>query len=310
MKVVLYVLAAVGARAEIVILGLLSPSCHRRAALIVNSRSGEPATAPRHLEPNMPFNHRSTASLSRLAAFACALLLGACSMLTPRPVTPIAEVVTMSKGSAPEQVINRISASRTTYALRGSDFGKLADAGVPPPVLDHLQQSFVNDVDLLTRYWVLGESLGGCASCYPQPLDLSKLSSGGNGMADARYVARYSTYARPQGLPDWVTAIPGGVNAPGLTIGEVERMVKDGTPNADIAARIRASRLHDIIGTQGITKISTHYVAGLSGSELAQLRKDGASDEVVDALQQKYLAEYIEFSRIRYQSWGKGSGKK
>lgn len=241
-----------------------------------------------------------------LCVGAFALLLGACSVMTPRPVTPISEVVTLSKGDQPEQVINRIGSSKTTYALRGSDFGKLADAGVPPKVLDYLQQAFVNDVDLLSRYWVLGESLGGCASCYPQPVDLANLANGGNGMADAHDVARYSTYGKPQGLPDWVTAFPGNANAPGLTVGQVEQMVKDGTPGADIAARIRTSRLHDIIGTEGISKVSTHYVAGLSGSELAQLHKDGASDEVQDALQQKFLAEYIEFSRIRYQSLGKG----
>jgi hypothetical protein len=243
-----------------------------------------------------------------LCVAACALLLGACSILTPRPVTPISEVVTLSKGGQPEQVINRIGSYKTTYALRGSDFAKLADAGVPPKVLDYLQQAFLDDVDLLTRYWVTGESLGGCASCYPQPVDLATLASGGNGMADAHDVARYSTFGKPQGLPDWVTTIPGNINAPGLTIGQIEEMVKNGTPGADIAARIRASRLYDIIGTGGLTKVSTHYVAGLSGSELAQLRKDGASDEVVDALQQKFLAEYIEFARIRYQSWGKGPG--
>ena len=241
-----------------------------------------------------------------VAAFA--LLLGACSLMTPRPVTPISEVVNLSKNGQPEQVINRLGGYKTTYALRGSDFGKLADAGVPPKVLDYLQQAFLNDVDLLTRYWVLGESLGGCVSCYPQPVDLVNLASGGNGMADAHNVARYSTYGKPQGLPDWVTAIPGNINAPGLTIGEIEKMVKEGTPGADVAARIRASRLVDIIGTQGIGKVGTHYVAGLSGSDLAQLHKDSASDEVPDALQQKFLAETIEFARIRYQSWGKGPG--
>jgi hypothetical protein len=256
----------------------------------------------------MFISRRACTALSRLSVAACELLLVACSAMTPRPATPISEVVTLSKSGQPEQVINRIGSSKTTYALRGSDFGKLADAGVPPKVLDYLQQTFVNDVDLLTRYWVLGESLGGCVSCYPQPLDLANLASGGNGMADAHDVARYTTFAKPQGLPDWVTASPGKVNAPGLTIGEIEKLVKDGAPGTDIAARIRASRLYDIIGTQGIEKVSTHYVAGLSGSELAQLRKDGASDEVLDALQQKFLAEYIEFARIRYQSWGKGSG--
>jgi hypothetical protein len=241
-----------------------------------------------------------------LFVVACAILLSACSVITPRPATPISEVVAQSKGGQPERVIGRIASSKTTYALRGSDFGKLADAGVPPAVLDALQQAFVNDVDLLTRYWVLGESMGGCASCYPQPVDLSNLASGGNGMADAGNISRISTFSKPQGLPDWVTASPG--SGPGITIGDVERMVKEGTAGAEIAARIRASHLIDVIGTGGLTKISTHYVAGLSGSELAQLRKDGATDEVVDALQQKFLAEYIEFARLRYQSWGKGPG--
>lgn len=248
------------------------------------------------------------ATCARMPAIACAMLLAACSVLTPRPVTPIADVVSLSKGGDSERVVARLESSRTTYALRGSDFGKLADAGVQPKVLDALQQTFINDVDLLTRYWVNGESLGGCSMCYPQPVDLDSLATGGNGMADASHLGRYTTYSKPEGLPDWVTAIPGGVTAPGMTVAEIEKLVKEGTPGPDLAARIRASRLRDVIGNGGLTKLSTHLVAGLSGSELAQLRKDGASDEVVDALQQKYLAEYIDFARIRYENWGKGSG--
>ena len=76
-----------------------------------------------------------------LPALFATLLLGACSILSPRPVMPISEVVNL-KGAPPEQVVSRVRSSRTTYALRGSDFGKLADAGVPPKVLDQLQQSF------------------------------------------------------------------------------------------------------------------------------------------------------------------------
>ena len=212
----------------------------------------------------------------------------------------------MSKDSDSDRAVERIAASKTTYALRGSDFGKLADAGVPPKVLNALQQSFVNDVDLLTRYWVLGESLGGCSTCYPQPVDLANLANGGNGMGDARDVAKFTTYGKPLGLPGWVTAIPGGATAPGITVAEIEKMIKEGTPGPDLAARIRASRLRDVIGDGGLLKVSTHLVAGVSGSELARLRKDGATDEVVDALQQKFLAEYIDFARIRYESWGKG----
>jgi len=253
----------------------------------------------------MVVNHPSPSVPFTILLIACALLFCGCSVMSARPIMPISEVVSLSQGS-PDQAINRVSTSKTVYALRGSDFGKLADAGVPPAVLDYLQQSFVNDVDLLTRYWATGESLGGCGSCYPQPVDLATLGSGGNGMADASGVGHFYTYGKPEGLPDWVTAFPGYPNAPGLTIAEVEQLVKQGTPSADLAARIQASRLHDIIGNQGLTKISTHLTAGLSGSQLAQLHKDGASDEVLDALQHKFLAEYIEFGRIRYQSWGKG----
>jgi hypothetical protein len=238
-------------------------------------------------------------------------LIGACSILSPRPVTPISEIVGLCKAGQPERAIERLRTSKTTYALRGSDFGKLADAGVPPKVLDHLQQSFYNDVDLLTRYWVLGESLGGCASCYPQPVDLSTLARDGNGMADPGNTFRYTTFSRPPGLPDWITAVPGKVRAPGITVDQVAQMVRDGKPANDVVAVIDDSRIHDFIDTSGgISNISTHFTVGLSGSELAQLHADGVPDPVLDALQKKALAEFIEFHRIRYLSWGKGSGQK
>lgn len=244
------------------------------------------------------------------AALAASAVLGglsACASLTPRPAMPISEVVELSQADSPDRAIDRLRTSRTTYALRGSDFGKLADLGVPPPVLDQLQQTFANDVDLLTRYWVLGESLGGCSSCYPQPVDLDSLKAGSNGMADASAVHIKSTFGRPQGLPDWVTAVPGGGGGGSITVTEVSRMVKAGVPADELAEKIRTSRLHDVIATQGLGTISTHYLAGLSGSELARLHEEGAADPVLDALQKKFLAEFIEFNRMRYQSWGKGS---
>jgi len=259
----------------------------------------------------LPRNIPGTKTPALLLALSAAFVLGACSILSPRPVTPISEVVNLSKGAPPEQVISRVRSSRTTYALRGSDFGKLADAGVPPKVLDHLQQSFYNEVDLLTRYWVLGESLGGCTSCYPQPVDLSTLARDGDGMADPGNTFSHTTFSRPQGLPDWITAVPGKVRAPGITVDQVAQMVKDGKPANDVVAEIDNSRIHDFIDTSGgISNISTHFTVGLSGSELAQLHADGAPDPVLDALQKKALAEFIEFHRIRYQSWGKGSIQK
>lgn len=243
--------------------------------------------------------------VAAVAAFAALGGLSACASLSPRPALPISEVVELSQADSPDRAIDRLRTSRTTYALRGSDFGKLAELGVPPPVLDQLQQSFANDVDLLTRYWVLGESLGGCGSCYPQPVDLDALKAGGNGMADTTDLARKSTFGRPQGLPEWVTAIPGGGGS--ISVADVSRMVKEGVPSDELARKIRSSRLRDVIATQGLSTISTHYVAGLSGSELGRLHEDGAADPVLDALQEKFLAEFIEFNRMRYQSWGKGS---
>jgi len=236
------------------------------------------------------------------------VLLGACAALSPGAATPVSEVVAQSNGMPPEQVISRIRSSRTTYALRGSDFGKLADAGVPPAVLDHLQQSFYDTVDLLTRYWVLGESLGNCAACFPQPLDLSNLAQGGNGMADPGNQFRFSTYSRPHGLPDWITAVPGGMGAAGVTVDQVAQMTRDGRPVDEIVATIDNGRFHEFVDTSGgLSNIATHLKVGLAGSVLAQLRANGTPDPALDALQRKALAEFIEFHRIRYQSWGKGS---
>ncbi len=89
---------------------------------------------------------------------------------------PISEVVKMGgSGARPQDVIQRLRASQTSYALRGSDFGKLKAAGVSDEVLDYLQQSFVSNVDQLTRYSVIGPRLGGCSYCYPQPVDLDRM---------------------------------------------------------------------------------------------------------------------------------------
>jgi hypothetical protein len=231
--------------------------------------------------------------------------LCACSILEPRPVTPIADVVATCKGSQPQAGLDVALRTKTTYALRGSDFGKLAAAGCPAPVLDTLQQKFYDDTDLLTRYWVLGESLGGCDRCYPQPVDLSTLG-GGSGMADASGISRISDFSRPAGLPDWVTAWPGPANGPAITADAAAQMIRQGRSSDEVVAEIGRSRAHDYIEDRGITTVETHFKAGLHGSKLAALAADGIPDPVLDALQRKYLAEFIEFNRVRYQSWGKG----
>jgi hypothetical protein len=241
----------------------------------------------------------------RFAALLCALVLGACAAIfTPRTPLPIAEVVNLGKsGAPPESVIQRIRESGTTYALRGSDFAKLKQLGVPDPVLDYLQQSMVDNVDLLTRYWVLGESLGGCSFCYPQPVDVDKLESG-FGVVPATPPGRYQ-YGKPPGVPDWIPASLAR-SAGTLTLDDVRKMVKDGMPDDQIADRIRRSRLASVVGVGGITTIRTQPVAGLRGSELARLHEEGASYAVLDAVQSQFLAQWIEIARLRYQNLGKG----
>ena len=86
------------------------------------------------MRPNAIFAIICVVALSASAAFASPL--------------PISEVVRMSgSGARPRDVIERLRVSQTSYALRGSDFGKLKVAGVSDEVLDYLQQSFVSDVE-------------------------------------------------------------------------------------------------------------------------------------------------------------------
>ncbi len=227
---------------------------------------------------------------------------------TPQPI-PIGEVISYSRtGNTPDRVISRLRASRTSYALRGSDFPKLAQHGVPTLVLDELQQSFVNSVDMLTRFSALGESYGGSDWCYPQPLNLANLDRGGNGMTGEKNLGRAKNFARPVGVPAWVPASPGNPFAQPITADDVATWASSGISADEVAQKVRQARYTQfIIGSAGIPfSISTHYSAGLKGSQLAALSQQGVPTEALDALQEQFLAEYIEFARHRYQNFGKG----
>ncbi len=218
---------------------------------------------------------------------------------------PIAEVVKLSKsGTPPEQVIQRIKSSRTTFALRGSDFAKLKAAGVPDPVLDYLQQAFVDDLDQQTRYWMLGESLGGCSFCYPQPVDLNTMQSG-YGRVRATPPSRY-TASKPPGTPDWVPYPPLGSTGARLSVDQIVEMARKGMPEGKLVQRIRSADLTSVIGVGGLTGIRSHPAAGLGGAQLARLKEQGVPNRALDALQGRFLAEFIEAERLRYQNLGKG----
>jgi hypothetical protein len=235
------------------------------------------------------------------------LALSSCATFyTPRKPMPIAEVVKMSKsGTPPSSIIQRIRESGTTYALRGADFAKLKADGVPDPVLDYLQQSFVNDLDLETRYWVTGEaSLGDCSWCYPQPVDVEKLESG-FGVVPAPPPGRYQA-GRPTGTPDWVPYPQNPPSGASISVSDIEQMSKDGVPEAQIIERINHSPLSNVIGVGGTFTVRTQPAAGLSGSRLALLHEQGVAYPVLDASQGQFLAQFIETERLRYQNIGEG----
>lgn len=221
-----------------------------------------------------------------------------------REPLPIAVVITAARaGDDATAIISRLKSAWTTYALRGSDFGKLATAGVPAALLDSLQQGLVDDVDLLVRYWVGGETMGPCAWCYPQQVDL--------GPAAAPESARTFPpplrvgFGRPLGLPDWYRPL-------GLTIGrhitveQVREAVKAGNPTDEIVQTLRTSGLDDVIGVGGVASFGTRLRAGISGSRFAALRAEGVPDPVLDELQVRYLGVYVEYLRQRHMSIGKG----
>jgi hypothetical protein len=240
--------------------------------------------------------------LSRPVALTAVGVLAACA--SPQPL-PIAEVVARSQqGQPPEQVISAVRSAKTTYAIRGSDFGRLKQAGVPDAVLDDLQQAFYNDVDLLTRYWVLGESVGGCTRCVPQ-----QVSFVGTTPTQAPTRTAYTTYG-PQGMPDWYRPYSASFRA--FTLDQVEQMARSGAAEADLLSLVRGGKLDQVIGAQSpLSGIRTHPVATLSGSALARLREAGVPGPVLDEIQTVFLGQFVEIERLRYQNWGKGpSGSK
>jgi len=171
-------------------------------------------------------------------------------------------------------------------------------------VLDYLQQSFVDHIDLLTRYWVLGGNLGGCDFCYPQPVDLETMQSG-YAHVSATPPTRY-ILSRPPGTPDWVPYPPSHVGGAPLSVDEIVAMARTAMSQGELLGRIRSARLTHVIGIGGTGVVHTHPVAGLGGAELAGLKQRDVPEAALDALQGQFLAQFIETERLRYQSRGKG----
>ncbi|MFO1319326.1 MAG: hypothetical protein U1F52_06910 [Burkholderiales bacterium] len=235
-----------------------------------------------------------------LAMAAAVPLTAAAAIPDPVQLTTIVEAA--RRGAPAASAIATLTRKRTTYALRGSDFGKLRNAGISNEVLDHLQQSFVNDVDLLVKYWVGGESLGKCANCYPQQIRIDESGTISQGPPPLRALP-----GRPLGMPDWFRPIWTAYKPAGLTVEELRQMVVDHKSEADMLAALEHRPLVDLIGVSGGVHLGRYLKATVSGSQLADLRAAGMPDAVLDKLQTAVLATYVEHLRLRYMGLGKGS---
>lgn len=223
-------------------------------------------------------------------------VLAGCALVQQRPVRPISEVVESAQNAASsDQIISEIRTARTTYALRGSDFARLAERGVPNPVLDELQQRFFADVQFQTRRWFSRGSTGGPASQFPQPLDLESLDQGGNGMAPTDSVGRVTHGTRPQGVPEWVPPYP-PLRGPVISANAVVDMTNSGKPTEEIIATVLGSRV-DILYSDSPAFSSRFRTAALTGSQFARFAEQGVAPEVLDALQAVYIAQHVERSR-------------
>lgn len=219
-----------------------------------------------------------------------------CSSLAPKPVTPISTITSAaSRGMSGESLVSRIRSAKTTYALRGSDFAKLAAHNVPDPALDELQQGFFAAVEKLTMRWYMRTDFGGPASLYPQPLDLDNLDTGGNGMAPFADADRVARGTRPPGIPEWVPAYP-SLTGRVISAEDVLEMTKSGVSTQEIIEVVTKSRVWPVY-TDSPNPFSLTRTAALTGSVYAGLARQGVAPEVLDALQTNYIAQHIELTR-------------
>jgi hypothetical protein len=223
--------------------------------------------------------------------------LAACSSLGARPVTPISTIINAAAdGMSSESLVSRIRSGKTTYAVRGSDFARLAERRVPDPVLDVLQQDFFARVEALTRLWYMRRDTGGPTSTFPQPLDLDNLEQGGNGMASTIGISRVAHGTRPPGVPEWVPQYPplsGGVITPDAVL----EMTSSGQSTQQIVETVENSRIWPMY-TDNTNPFSWSRTAALTGSKFAELARQGVAPEVLDALQATYFAAHVESTRM------------
>jgi hypothetical protein len=199
-------------------------------------------------------------------------------------------VVRSQRGDSPTSIINALRIARTSFALRGSDFARLRAAGVGDAVLDHLQQAFLDDVTLIVRRGMT--AYGRCGPCYPQQVDLSALERSGAVMQTSPDTSARTD--RPVGLPDWYRSTAGFKPRSDITVEELRLLHRTGQSEDELLAQLATRPLSGVIGIGLRSGVHSTLAAGISGATFADLRREGLSDSVLDALQANYLAVFVD----------------
>lgn len=111
------------------------------------------------------FGRRSRRKIPALGFLICMSLLAGCATLgseeTKPPIT-VGEVIQMSTHGVPvETVIQKMRTSGTVYRLTAAQLAQLHDQGVPDPVINYMQQTYLDavrqDESLQDwQYWTAG----------------------------------------------------------------------------------------------------------------------------------------------------------
>ena len=248
--------------------------------------------------------YKSPAARTVALSILITAVMAGCALFQERPVRPVSEVVESAQsGASANQMVSDMRTARTTYAMRGSDFARLAQLGVPEAVLDEMQQSFFADVEFQTKRWYAGGPTGGPTSQFPQPLDLDNLDQGGNGMGSTDRVGRITHGTRPQGVPEWVPAYP-PLTGPRMPVNAVVDMTNSGKPTEEIVETVRGSLVDELYADSRAFS-SRFRTAAVTGSMYARFAEQGVDYEVLDALQAVYISQHVENTRKRVS---KGTG--
>jgi hypothetical protein len=82
-----------------------------------------------------------------IALAGSALLSGCAAREQTKPPVTVSEVIQMSKENVPaETVVNQMRESRTVYRLNAAQLAQLHDQGVSDPVLNYMQETYLNAV--------------------------------------------------------------------------------------------------------------------------------------------------------------------